>query len=636
MHGIVLSLFLFLGSAFAQLGFHSGTLTLGDKPVFTIDASTCPPGDVVKDLSVIKGGYECSDYKGVRWIRPFDAGLRLYKPLDLSGDFSISYEFFAFEPGCPYALVTLFPEETLKRAQRGDQYAITGLSLIAVNLSCSELRAGISPKPKDVNALYEYARKIDKEKIYKVAITVKNGRASIYLNGRKIASEPFNPQEPIKGVGIYFYRTFSTDKPYADYPALIGNFKVALYTGVGGSQSTKETIRHPSPPSPQPAQTQTGPMPPMPSMPAMHRPSPARAVAQAPQRKTSVRCIDSVGVGEASVIGGDRAGAKVEATARAKWDAIEKALGVTTSVKTILHNFALLDEVIKNEVGGFIRDVKVLNVENFQDMVRVKVKGCVYPKEAERALSLISSDTSFSVMIVTKNPGSVVLDEMNPVTTELVNILNQQGFKVYDFAGNPNVNPYDIENIISQRRFIALRAYMSRVLSGAMIVGKVELVPSTQMGQDIGYGIKSAFNVVTARLTYYLLTRDNQGLRIVASGSVSALGRALNQRDAEFKAMEALAKRVGADIMGKIEKYRASKKKVVTVTVKGVRSTKTNFRIKEKLQRVPWVESVEDAGLGRFRVRYLENTVYLANAVERMPELKLISFNATEVVAKYR
>jgi hypothetical protein len=99
--------------------------------------------------------------------------------------------------------------------------------------------------------------------------------------------------------------------------------------------------------------------------------------------------------------------------------------------------------------------------------------------------------------------------------------------------------------------------------------------------------------------------------------------------------MEALAKRLGADIVGKLEKYRASKKKVVTVTVKGVKSTKVNFRIKEKLQRVPWVESVEDLGLGRFKVNYLENTVYLANAVERIPELKLVSFNATEVVARY-
>jgi len=350
--------------------------------------------------------------------------------------------------------------------------------------------------------------------------------------------------------------------------------------------------------------------------------------------KKRVKCIESVGVGEASVIGGDRASAKAEALARAKWDAIEKALGVTTSVKTIVQNFKLLDEVIRNQVRGFIKDVKILKEENFADMVRVKIKGCVYPEEAERALSLISSDTMFSVMIIVKNPNGVELDEMNPVTTELVNILNQQGFKVYDFAGNPNVNPYDIEQIIAQRRFVLLRAYMSRVLSGAIVVGKVELVPSTRTGQDIGYGIRATFNVVTARLNYYLLTRDPKGLRIVASGSLSAIGRAPNLQDANYRAMEALAQKLGSDIMGKIERYRASKKKVVTVVVKGVRSTRDNFSIKEKLQRVPWVESVEDLGLGKFKVIYLENTVYLANAIERIPELKLIRFTPTEVEAK--
>ena len=350
---------------------------------------------------------------------------------------------------------------------------------------------------------------------------------------------------------------------------------------------------------------------------------------------SSPRCIESVGEGEASVLGGDRAGAKTEATARAKWDAIEKALGVTTSVKTVLQNFTLLDEVIKNEVGGFIKDVQILDVEEFEDMVRVRVKGCVYPKEAEKALSLISSDTSFSVMIVIRNPRTATFDEMNPVTTELVNILNQQGFKVYDLAGNPNINPFEIEEIINRRRFIALRSYMAKALSGALIVGIVELVPSTTAGQDIGYGISSPFNVVTARLNYYLLTRDQEGLRILASGSISAQGRAFNQRDAEYRAMEALARRVGGDIMAKLDRYRASKTKLVRVNVQGVRSTRVNFRIKEKLQRVPWVESVDDAGLGKFRVKYLENTVYLANAIERIPELRLIDFTATEIMARY-
>ena len=380
--------------------------------------------------------------------------------------------------------------------------------------------------------------------------------------------------------------------------------------------------------NPTPPPTATSP--PMPQAPP---PAPVLR-AQPVQRKAKVKCIESVGVGEASVIKGDRASAKAEALARAKWDAIEKALGVTTSVKTIVHNFRLLDEVIKNEVGGFIRDVKILKEENFSDMVRVKVKGCVYPNEAERALSMISRDTAFSVLIITKSPSGVELDEMNPVTTELVNLLNQQGFKVYDFAGNPNVNPYDIEAIVVQRKFIALRAYMSRVLSGAMIVGKVELVPSTTTGQDIGYGIRATFNVVTARLNYYLLARDEKGVRIVASGSLSALGRAPNLRDAQYRAMEALAKKLGSDIMGKIERYRASKKKVVTVVVRGVKKTTQNFAIKEKLQRVPWVQSVEDLGLGRFKVIYLENTVYLANAIERIPELELIRFSPTEVEAR--
>ena len=347
-----------------------------------------------------------------------------------------------------------------------------------------------------------------------------------------------------------------------------------------------------------------------------------------------VRCIEATGVGEATIYDEDVASAKQEALARAKWDAIEKALGITTSVETIIENFKLLDEVVKTEVRGFIRNVKVLKEEVFPDYVRVEIKGCVYPKEAEKAISLISRDTAFSVMILTKRPNRVEFEEMNPVTAELINILNEQGFKVYDFAGDPNIDPLLIEEIIARRKFITLRAYMSRVLSGALIVGKVELIPSTKAGQDIGYGISSPFYVVTARLTYFLLTKDRGRVRVVASGSLSAMGRALNIDDAGYKAMENLAKRLGSDIMGKIERYMAIKKKTITVIVKGVKSTQDNFEIKKRLQRIPWVQSVEDIGLGRFKVVYLEKTVYLANSIERIPFLKLIRFSPTEIVAK--
>ncbi len=593
--------------------------------ILTVDQTTCPSGRFSAELKAVRGSYECGDFQGSRWIKPFGEGLMLYRTFNVEGDFSLEFSFYAFRPGCPYVRVTLFGDKVLSELKRGSRYALGGPSFVSIYGSCDRFEAGISQQPKEADSMYEYRRKIAPETVHRVRFEVSGGAASIYLDGRKIAVEPFNAISDIRGVGIYFYKRIDTDKPYADYPALLGDLKIALLGKRG--QVVSKPSRGPEPPIPVQKTASPQPMP----VPVAKTPPPP------PPLRTSgpVKCIDSVGVGEASVIGGDRAGAKVEATARAKWDAIEKALGVTTSVKTILHNFRLLDEVIKNEVGGFIRGVKTLKVENFQDMVRVKVKGCVYPKEAERALSLISSDTAFSVMILTKNPRNVGFDEMNPVTTELINILNQQGYRVYDFAGNPNINPYDVENIIAQRRFIALRAYMSRVLSGAIIVGKVELVPSTRAGQDIGYGISSPFNVVTARLNYYLLTRDRDGLRIIASGSLSAMGRAPNETDAGYRAMEALAKRLGSDIIGKLEKYRASKKKVVSVTVKGVKSTRVNFKIKEKLQRVPWVESVEDMGLGRFRVRYLENTVYLANAVERIPELKLISFNPAEVVAKY-
>jgi len=611
--GILILLLVFWASTLvASTGLGTSTgFVAGDKAIFFVYEKNCPVGGINPDLKIIKGGYECIDFKGNRWLRPFDVDLSLYSPIVIDGDFSLEFEYYTFKAGCPFVRVTLFGEKVLTEAEEKNQFALGAPSFVSLRGSCDRFEAGITNTPKlNADAMLEYRRKVSPEKVHKVSLEVRNGMAKVYLDGKKIASEPFNSTQKIKGIGIYFKRHYEANEPYSDYPALITNVRLALYVGGKLTRAVQTEPETSVPP-----------------------PSPPPKLAPSPKR-TPAECIKSVGVGEASVIGGDRASAKFEALARAKWDAIEKALGVTTSVKTIVQNFQLLDEVIRNEVGGFIQDVKVLNEENFADMVKVKVSGCVYPNEAERAISLLSRDTAFSVMVVTKRRDGMDMDEMNPVTTELINILNEQGFKVYDFAGDPAVNPYDIESIIAQRRFIALRSYMSRVLSGAMIVGKVELVLSTKTGQDIGYGIRAAFNVVTARLNYYLLSRDERGLRVIASGSLSALGRAPNPRDAEYRAMEALAKKLGDDVIGKLERYMASKKKVVTVTVKGVKSTTQNFSIKEKLQRVPWVQSVEDLGLGKFGVTYLENTVYLANAIERIPELKLIRFSPTQVEAE--
>jgi len=141
-----------------------------------------------------------------------------------------------------------------------------------------------------------------------------------------------------------------------------------------------------------------------------------------------------------------------------------------------------------------------------------------------------------------------------------------------------------------------LRSIFSRNLAGATIIGKIKFIPKTKGGQSIGYGIKSPFNVVLAQAQYYLLIKDKGKMRILASGSVKAKGTAPNVEEAENKAMESLSEVLADDILKKIDKYLASRKKVVTLQVEGVRSISENFEIKSEIQKLPWVKSIKDVG----------------------------------------
>ena len=68
-------------------------------------------------------------------------------------------------------------------------------------------------------------------------------------------------------------------------------------------------------------------------------------------------------VGEADIVNGDKSAAKIQATARAKWAALEDASGIRVKAETIVQNAVLVDEAVKNEVSSVIQSYKVTGEE---------------------------------------------------------------------------------------------------------------------------------------------------------------------------------------------------------------------------------------------------------------------------------
>ena len=346
------------------------------------------------------------------------------------------------------------------------------------------------------------------------------------------------------------------------------------------------------------------------------------------------KCIESVGVGEAPITK-YVSSAKMEAYARAKWDAVEKALGTHVFVKDVVENFKLLDEVVTKDVKGFIKNPKIIEEKREGNTLIVKVKGCVYPEKAKKAIGLITKNTVFNVIFLIQDRSYRYSDEMNPITTKLIDIFSKQGFKVQDLASIKSLDTYEIENALYYRRFFKLRKLLEKTIAGVTIIGKVNFIRKIREGQDIGYGF-SPFSIIYAQANYYVLIKDKGKIRILASGSMSAKGVAINEDMAKDKALEALADKLAEDIYKKIYKYLSSHRKVVTVVVDGIKSLSENFEIKSKIQKLPWVKSVKDVGIGKFEVEYLDNPVYLANALESLYGYKVEKFSPLRIVIKYK
>jgi len=351
----------------------------------------------------------------------------------------------------------------------------------------------------------------------------------------------------------------------------------------------------------------------------------------------AAECIQVTGSGEVDIVGNDKASAKREAISRAKWNAIDKALGTETSVKSVTENFALLDEVVTNDVKGFITDLKILSAEDLGKTFMAEISGCVYPKAAEKALSIISKDSSFSVLILLSEKDNVKFEEMNPVNTGVIKNLIEQGFTVNDVAAMSDTNPERFSKIVKEKKFGELSGFISKNLSGAAIIGEIEINRSVSKGEDIGYGIASVFHITTAQIQYYMLAKDKDtgNMKIIAANTLSEKGRALDERGSELRAMKSLAEKVNADIVSNINNYLKFKETKVILEVEGTRTVEDNFRIKEKLQKLAWVKEVSDLGNGKFAIVFQENSIYLANSIDTMDMLKVEKFSPLKIKAKY-
>jgi len=351
-------------------------------------------------------------------------------------------------------------------------------------------------------------------------------------------------------------------------------------------------------------------------------------------------CVDAEG--EAIIVNNDAPSAKMEAVARAKWSAIEQVVGAEVKAQSFVQNFALVEDVIRTQVGGVVKSFKTLGEETQGDAFRVKINACVEPLKAQQAVSALALNNSVAVFIPARKPntaqGKDEYEETNILSETLIGKLVGQNYTVVDVAPTQAVDAAEIEKAVRTGSTLAVRSMMYKFLSNMIVIGKIDYTISTKKGDDIGYGLSMPFNNVTVRLTYRIVAKNNRtgNMEILTAGTEDARGIARSVEDATAQGLKNLADKVSPAILDKAAQYIQGNTKRVRIKVNGVTDLDTNLDVKNLLSNTVWVTDIQDQGMGEFTVGYPENTLYLANSMKQKGNFSVVNFSPYSVTVDYR
>jgi hypothetical protein len=351
------------------------------------------------------------------------------------------------------------------------------------------------------------------------------------------------------------------------------------------------------------------------------------------------KCIDADG--EAVIVSGDVPSAKMEATARAKWSAIEKTVGTQVKAQSFVQNFTLVDDVIKTQAAGVVKSFKVLGQESKADMLTVRITACVEPTKAQEAVSMMALNNSVAVFLPARKPNAAKATdeymETNILSEILIGKLTDQGYTVADVAPTHAVDAAEIENAVKSGSTLAVRSMMYKFLSNVIIIGGTEYTISTKKGEDIGYGISMPFNNVTVRLTYRIVAKNNKTgtMEVLTAGTAQGKGIANNVEDAAAEGLKDLAEKFTPVVLDKVARYIRGNVKKISVKVNGVTDIDTTTEIRGLFQNIVWVSDVEEKGMGEYIISYPENTLYLANSIKQKGNFKIANFSPYSITLDY-
>jgi len=329
-------------------------------------------------------------------------------------------------------------------------------------------------------------------------------------------------------------------------------------------------------------------------------------------------------VGEAQIQNDDKASARIQAIARAKWAALEDAAGIEVKTDAIVQNAQLIDEAVKTNTKGIIKSFKVLKEETDGETYRVKISAYVEKTKAKNALSQFSKNTTIAVMLPVVYPDRHV-EISNPLSERVIDGLITEKMDVIDLSAQKNsVNVAMLDRAIKTRNYMAMTNIAFNHMSNTLLIGKVITRAHVKKGQSYGYGNALPFNVVQGELSYRLLSMKDGRAVILKAGTLSARGMGATMEDATYRMTQDLGDRVADQLVGVVlQEFMGQNSRLVTVRISRNTDLDKLMELKQQLTYTSWVLSVKEKGNDTLLVQYPEKSLYLATAINSKPNFKV-------------
>jgi hypothetical protein len=339
--------------------------------------------------------------------------------------------------------------------------------------------------------------------------------------------------------------------------------------------------------------------------------------------------------GEAAITGDDVPSARLEAMARARWDAVERVAGVETKSSSFVNDYVLLDEAVIQRTSGVITDSTVLAESRDGDIYRVRIRARVGEDPARQALNQVASNRAIAVYLPMIAPDGSIR-ETHEVVAKLIRRLVKDGYEVVDVADRGfAVTGAQLRLALKNNDYSSLQSVLYKYRTNVVLVGTFEFSQIGQQGQRDPLGTLN-FDMVAATLNYRIVGGGVDGLRtVLASGHLTEKGSGQSVERAVEDALAEFTKHQLQQVVQDVQSNVRARTRLVRVRIDGVDSMSDDTAVRETLRGIAWVARVETERLGEYVVEYPERTLYLAAGLNSKTGFRVADFSDNSELARY-